>query len=62
MRRVVALTLPDELKPLRTNGHRHARHAGHRRARRVKEVVAQSTERLDSAVIVNGHVVTPLPA
>ena len=57
MRRVVGLTLPDELKPVATNGHSALPGAPVIDGASLWEVVPQSTERLDSAVIVNGQVV-----
>jgi prolyl oligopeptidase len=57
LRRIVAVTLPPELKPSSAQG------AGTRgipaiEGAAVKEVVAQSAERLDGAAVVNGRVIT----
>jgi prolyl oligopeptidase len=57
MRRIVALTLPEELKRLGTNGHATAAGVPGVEGATLKEVVPESTERLDSAIIVNGQIV-----
>jgi prolyl oligopeptidase len=57
MRRVMALTLPEALKPPGTNGHPVPPGSPAIEGATLREVVPQSTERLDSAAVVNGQVV-----
>ncbi len=58
LRRIVALTLPETLAPLATNGHTLLPGLPAIDRAVVEEVVPEATERLDGAAVVNGQLVT----